>query len=244
MFRFIRSLRRGRLAKRALPPAWGKLIEERLAFTKTMGVEQRERFLMHLKVFVWEKEWVGVQGVVITDEMRVVVAGAAARLACNLPLDVYDDLGTIIIHPHALQQSADGVILGMAHRLGAVSLSWDSVKHGLANAQDGKDGALHELAHAIDVADGDFDGTPPLEVMADRRAWARACSAAFGRLRQAARHDVMRAYGTTNEAEFFAVATEVFFEKPRQLKDREPALYAALAKFYRLDPAATSSGER
>jgi hypothetical protein len=237
VFGFIRSLRRRRLAKRPLPPAWAKLIDERLAFVATMAPDQRARFLTHLKVFAWEKAWVGVEGVVITDEIKVVVAGAAARLARNLPLGVYDDLGTIIIHPGHLSESADGVILGMAHRLGAVSLSWDSVKHGIANAQDGKDVALHELAHALDVADGEFDGTPPLEVVAERRAWASACSVAFGRLRAAARHDVMRAYGATNEAEFFAVATEVFFEKPRQLAKREPALYAALVQFYGFDPA-------
>lgn len=237
MFRFVRALRRRRLAQRALPAAWGRIVDERLAFVKAMTPEQRERFLTHLKVFAWEKEWVGVEGVVITDEMRVVVAGAAARLARNLPLGVYDDLGTIIIHPSHLEKSAGGgVILGMAHRLGAVSLSWDSVKRGIANAQDGHDVALHELAHVLDVADGEFDGTPPLEVMADRRAWAAACAAAFGRLRAAARHDVMRAYGATNEAEFFAVATEVFFEKPRQLSQKEPALFRALTKFYGFDP--------
>lgn len=236
MFGFIRSLRRRRLAKRPLPRAWAQLIDERLAFASSMAPEQRERFLTHLKVFAWEKAWVGVEGIVITDEIKVVVAGAAARLARNLPLGVYDDLGTIIIHPGHLQETSGGVILGMAHRLGAVSLSWDSVKRGIANAQDGHDVALHELAHVIDVADGDFDGTPPLEVMADRRAWATACGAAFGRLRAAARHDVMRAYGATNEAEFFAVATEVFFEKPRQLAKKEPVLYAVLAKFYGFDP--------
>lgn len=237
MLRFLRSLTRRRLARRDLPAAWAKLVDERLPFTKGMSPEQRARFLTHLKVFAWEKEWVGVEGIAITDEIKVVVAGAAARLARNLPLDVYDDLGTVIIHPGNLKEGKDGIILGMAHRLGAVSLSWDSVKGGLANPQDGRDVALHEFAHAIDVADGDFDGTPPLEVMADRRAWAVACSAAFARLRKAAHSDIMRAYGATNEAEFFAVATEVFFEKPRQLARKEPALYAALARFYGFDPA-------
>jgi len=239
-------LHRKKLANDELPPSWLPIIERRFPFSTGLADDERERFLTQLKVFVWEKDWVGVDGLEVTDEMKIAVAGSAAQLARNLPLDVYEGLGTIIMHPGHLKESDDGVVLGQAHRLGAVSLSWDAVKSGLANTTDGLNVALHELAHVLDVNDGDFDGTPPLEKNAERRAWAGAFAAAFRRLRADDAHGVMRAYGATNEAEFFAVATELFFENPRRLHKKEPALYEALARFYAVDPAgvlATGNGD-
>jgi MtfA peptidase len=231
IFKWLRSRRRRALAARPLPDAWREiLVKRKLPHDDAV-------FVQHLMVFAHEKEWVGVEGLVVTDEMRVVVSAAAARLSRNLSFDVYDDLGTIILHPGSIAKTEDGRILGQAHRLGAVSLSWDAVKHGIANPSDGSDTTLHELAHVLDVVDGDFDGTPLLESQDDRRGWARACAAAFVKLRADGAKGVMREYGATNEAEFFAVATEVFFEKPHHLKKREPALYASLVKFYRVDPS-------
>lgn len=231
-------IRRNRLRRRPLPAAWLKIVDAQLTYVRKMPADVRERFLEHLKVFALEKEWVGVGGLTVTDEMKVVIAGAAARLSVNLDLHVYDDLGTVVIHPGVLEKRDDGAVTGMAHRLGSIALSWAHVKQGLRAADDGHDVALHELAHVLDVADGDFDGTPELERPAEVHEWARAFSAAYLRVkRQSARH-VLRDYAGTNEAEMFAVATEVFFEKPRQLHKREPALYAALVRFYGHDPLA------
>lgn len=234
VFSWLRSRKRRRLAARPFPDAWRAILA-----AKRFPVDDPV-FLEHVHVFALEKEWVGVGGLVVTDEMKVVVSAAAARLSRHLSIDVYDDLGTIVLHPGSIAKTEDGNgrILGQAHRLGAVSLSWDAVKHGIANPSDGHDTTLHELAHVLDVADGDFDGTPEVEIdtLAERRGWARACAAAFVRLRADGAKGVMREYGATNEAEFFAVATEVFFEKPRHLHRREPALYAALVGFYGFDP--------
>lgn len=237
MLSIVRRVRRTWLLRRPFPDAWRAIVLERLPYAAQMPEPVRARFLEHLKVFVWEKAWVGVEGLEVTDEMKVVIAGAAARMSVHLDLDVYDDLGTVVIHPGALEKSDDGAILGKAHRLGAIALSWSHVQHGLAHAADGHDVALHELAHVLDVADGEFDGTPPLERPADVRAWAQAFSRAYLRVRGQAPGALLRAYAGTHEAEMFAVATEVFFEKPRQLKRKEPALYAELARFYRCDPA-------
>ncbi|MBK7538363.1 MAG: zinc-dependent peptidase, partial [Myxococcales bacterium] len=96
---------------------------------------------------------------------------------------------------------------------------------------------IHEMAHKIDFLDGEADGTPPLETSAERRQWAAVCSRAFAAVRDGS-DDFLRDYAGTNEAEFFAVASEVFFEQPKQMVRRQPALYQILVEFYRLDLAA------
>ena len=134
----------------------------------------------------------------------------------------------------------DGVILGEAHTWGTVVLSWDSVTQGLADPRDGHDTATHEFAHVLDIADGRFDGTPVLSGHGRYAPWARVMTRHFERLRKGRRPEgrVLRDYGATNEAEFFAVATEAFFEKPEQMKAKTPELYEELRQFYGWDPAA------
>jgi len=194
-----------------------------------------------LKIFVWEKHWIGAQGLDPTDEMKIVIAGAAAELARGLALDAYDHLTEIVIYPGHYQHPnrGDAVVFGEVHSWGTMVLSWDAVQHGIKNNDDGHNTAIHEFAHVLDNADGTFDGTPPLPELAARRAWAKACTAHFLELRKKPHKNVVRKYGETNEAEFFACATEAFFEKPVQLAKKAPDLYAVLKAYYRVDPAAT-----
>lgn len=239
IFAALRWLERRRLLARPLPEAWRSLAEERFTFLGDLPDDERARFFDHLKVFIGRVHWEGASGLVVDDEMRVVVGGAAARLARNLPLSVYDHLTTIVLYPsHYKHEDKDGIIFGEANRWGAVVLSWDAVEHGLQNPRDGHDTALHELAHVLDVADGAFDGTPILDD-GDYRGWASAFSKHYLALkdRPGRRRALLRDYGATNEAEFFAVATEAFFEKPEQMKKRAPDLYEELKGFYRIDPA-------
>ncbi len=119
-------------------------------------------------------------------------------------------------------------------------ISWADALHGAAEGDDGRNLVLHEFAHKLDMLDGVVDGTPPLGGAAEYRTWRSVMNDAFNRLRTArpgASVLVLDRYGATNPAEFFAVATEAFFEKPRQLRDKHPALYGALAAYYRADPA-------
>lgn len=237
MFQFFRVQRRLRYAAAPFPSAWTEIVERRLGYTRRFEPAELERFLVVLKVFAHDKEWVGVHGLEVTDEMKVVISGAAARLARNLDLDVYDQLRTVVVYPSHFQNEED-VFLGQAFRWGQVVLSWDAVKNGLANPTDGHDTALHEFAHMLDAASGGFDGTPELHGHRDYAGWAQAFSRHFLKLRDKPEKNVLRAYGATNEAEFFAVATEAFFEKPVQLKNRAPDLYAQLQHYYLVDPAA------
>jgi MtfA peptidase len=238
----FRRWKRRRLAKREFPPQWEPPVAGHFPFVARLGDLERERFRTHLKVFALEKRFEGAGGLEVTDEIKVVVAGAAARLSRNLSLDVYDDLVTVLLYPTAWSAPGGaGARLGEAHKWGLVVLSWDAVRQGLENRGDGHDTALHEFAHVLDVADGSFDGTPELGDSADLHAWARVFSRHYEQLRaRPQRSQVLRAYGATNEAEFFAVATEAFFEKPAKLKAKAPELYAELSRYYRIDPIASA----
>ena len=106
---------------------------------------------------------------------------------------------------------------------------------------DGRNLVLHEFAHKLDLLDGFADGCPPLQGREQHRRWHEVMTAEFAALQAAdavGRATVLDHYGATNPAEFFAVATEAFFEKARDLRARHGELYAALRDYYRQDPAA------
>ncbi len=241
MVGLFRLLRRPLLQRRPVPPEWLRYLDERVPFFGKLSPELRQRFLDQLKVFVWEKEFIGAGGFVITDEVRVVVAATAVQLIVHLGLSYYDRLTEIIVYPGAFKlPDRTGAVLGEAKHWGTVILSWDSVLTGLGNPGDGHDTAAHEFAHVLDRADGAFDGTPKLREYSHYRVWASVMSEHFQGLQEGRRaeRNVMDDYGSLNEAEFFAVATESFFEKPQQMKARTPELYEELKRFYGWDPAA------
>jgi Mlc titration factor MtfA (ptsG expression regulator) len=193
-----------------------------------------------LKVFAWEKTFIGAGGLEVTDEMRVVISASAARLVLHLGLGYYDRLTEIVVYPFIFRHpESDEALLGEAHAWGVVVLSWPAVLQGIRNPDDGHDTASHEFAHVLDRADGAFDGTPRLHSRSLYRPWAQILSRHYLKLRRGDREErkVLRDYGATNEAEFFAVATESYFEKPRQMRTHAPDLYRELQELYGGDPA-------
>ena len=171
----------------------------------------------------------------IDDEVKVVIAATAIRLALHLDDSVYNRLTEIVVYPsHYHHPGEDSVVFGEAHHWGTVVLSWDAVLGGLSNPSDGHDTATHEFAHVLDRNSGRFDGTPELRARDDYRPWAMVLSRHFERLRANKRPErrLLGEYGATNEAEFFAVATEVFFERPETMLKNAPELYEQLSHFY------------
>jgi MtfA peptidase len=236
----FRTLRRRRLLRRPFPPEWLGYLERRVSFFGELPPALRQRFLELLKLFAWEKEFIGAGGFSITDEVRVVVSATAVRLVVHLDFSYYDRLREVIVYPDAFRiPDRTGVVLGEAKNWGTVILSWQSVLAGLENPHDGHSTATHEFAHVLDREDGAFDGTPQLRQYSHYRAWASVMGEHFLKLRQGQlpERQVLDDYGGLNEAEFFAVATESFFEKPRQMREKTPQLYAELQRFYGWDPA-------
>jgi hypothetical protein len=228
------------LSRREFPPAWLAHVQRYAPFCATLPPELQRSFLGLLKVFVWEKHFFGAGGLAITDEIKVAVGIAAVRLTLHLDLACYDRLTEIVVYPYAYRHpDRDGAILGEAHSFGTVVLSWPAVRQGLLNPADGHDTAVHEFAHVLDRADGAFDGTPELRASEHYRPWAEVLGRRYLALRRTppGKPALLRAYGATNEAEFFAVATEAFFEKPQQMQAKAPDLYEELSQFYGSDPA-------
>lgn len=243
MFFLIDWVRRRLAAREPFPDRWRAVLRRRVPFYARLGPEERERFEQKLKIFARTKSFEGVKGMVVDDEVRVVISAAAARLVMNLDGEHYARLVDVVVYPsHFKHQEEQGaVVLGQAFGPGTVVLSWEAVVRGLADTSDGQDTATHEFAHALDAGDGAFDGTPELATFDAYAPWTRVMSSAFTQLQRKAargRHDLLREYGAKNEAEFFAVATEVFFERPKQMRIKHPELYDVLRSYYRTDPAA------
>lgn len=240
VFGLFRAWKRKKLARQPFPEAWLAHLNERVPFYVHLDEPVRERFLQFLKIFAWEKHFIGAGGMEITDEVKVVISAAAVRLILYMDMTVYDRLSEIIVYPsHYKHADKDGIVFGEAHAWGTVVLSWDAVVSGLANPSDGHDTATHEFAHVLDRGGGEFNGTPELHHTKHYRVWADVMSYHYLKLRKGKKHQrrVLREYGATNEAEFFAVATESFFEKPEQMRKRTPDLYDELKRYYGFDPA-------
>jgi len=250
LLRPLRRRRRRRLIAAAFPEEWLKIVE-RLPFYAALDQRGQGRIRDDLRVIVAEKNWEGCGGLELDDEIRVTIAAQASLLLLNIEHDYYRYVTSILVYPAAYKTmpsiGSDGLVregqanLGEAWRRGPIVLSWDDSRRGALDPEDGHNLVFHEFAHKLDMLDGAADGTPQLSGPELLRRWTKTMTREFRALRDAAatgRATVMDTYGATNPAEFFAVATECFFEKSSQLQKRHPALYGLLREYYRQDPAA------
>lgn len=236
------------------PAQWRAVIEERVPLVRRLATAEWDRLLDLVQVFLREKGFEGVGGIEVTEEMKLIVAAQACLLILNLDAGCYPGVRSVILYPSTFMPrtpAIDGrIYVGVIphpepllgeHTRGAVVLAWDSALRAAADSDDGQNVVLHEFAHELDREDGYVDGVPLLEAPSSTRAWARVLQSRFEELRRAAESgqpDVLNIYGATNRAEFFAVATEAFFGKAAELRNRYPDLYDELKTFYRQDPAA------
>jgi Mlc titration factor MtfA (ptsG expression regulator) len=237
---WIRRLQRRRVRARPFPAEWRAILEARVPFVERIPLASRPKFEADLMTFEHEKVFDGAGGFDVTEEARVVISAAAVRLVVFLDIGVLDRVSEIVIYPAAYRHPGrDEVILGEVSDWSTVVLSWEDVVAGLRNPHDGHDTATHEFAHILDRASGVFNGTPTLRAREDYAPWGRILSEHYLRLRarESKGRPVLRDYAATNEAEFFAVATEVFFERSGMMKRRAPDLYEELHRFYGFDPA-------
>lgn len=220
---------------------------------RRLSEPDRDRLRECVRIFIAEKSFLGCRGIVITDEIRVAIAGSACLLLLGLEhLDIYPRLREIIIYPHDLKESIEAIgpdgrrynieriRAGEAWRRGPVVLAWNSVAHSFSGPRDGYNVVLHEFAHVIDMQNGEADGLPPLPTREAADRWIEVLLAEFNALVAKDRRGDMTfidPYATTDEAEFFAVATEHFYEQPRQMRELHPELYELFVEFYGRDPA-------
>jgi Mlc titration factor MtfA (ptsG expression regulator) len=238
-----RRRRREAAMRRPFPDAWLEFLEQNLPVYTRLSAACREQLHRYVQWFLAEKRFEGCGGLEVTDEIRVTIAAQACLLLLNRAVACYPRLRVVLVYPGAYVAGARegnrSVRLGESWGRGQVVLSWDDVKRGGVNFRDGHNVAMHEFAHQLDQEDGAADGAPILAERSAYSAWARVLSGEFEKLQRRTakgRKTVMDEYGATNPAEFFAVATETFFEKPKAMRKKHPALYEELRKFYRTDP--------
>jgi Mlc titration factor MtfA (ptsG expression regulator) len=251
LFGFLKRRRRERIQAGPFPPGWAAIVERNCPFYGRLPEADRIELQRDIRVFLAEKVFEGCGGLELNDEIRLTIAAQACLLLLHRDTDDYHRLVTILVYPGAyvakgVEPIGGGLVLegeqarlGEAWRDGVVVLSWDDVRAGAADPRDGQNVVLHEFAHQLDHEDGVADGAPILPQRGLYAAWARVLGAEYERLREDSRRhrkSVLDHYGATNPAEFFAVATECFFEKPAQMKKKHPELYEELRLYYRQDP--------
>lgn len=250
---WLKNRRRAKLVQQPFPTAWLAIIERNAPLYRALPQADRAELLRHTQIFLAEKRFEGCGGLEITDEVRVTIAVQACVLLLHRRTDYYPGLTTILVYPRSYvaanaRQFMGGLIvegqdvrLGESWRQGTVVLSWQDVRRGAANPRDGHNVVFHEFAHQLDTTWGKGDSTPVLRDKASFLAWAEALGRDFERFRRETPRrgeQVLDDYGATDPAEFFAVATECFFEKPKELQQNYQRLYEELRRFYQQDPAA------
>jgi Mlc titration factor MtfA (ptsG expression regulator) len=246
-----RLWRRQRITRRPFPAAWRDILRRRVPLARELPAAQQLRLKKHIQVLLAEVPFVGCAGLEIDDEMRVTIAAQAAFLLLGRG-GSFGNLREVLVYPgHFVvprsEAGAGGVVhegrdvlAGQSWQRGQVIVAWDAVRDGAAEPHDGANVVMHEFAHQLDQDSGAANGAPYVGRGALQQAWARVMNQEFEALRArlaSAQPGLIDPYAATSPAEFFAVATEHFFEQPAALADERPALYEQLRRCYRLDPA-------
>jgi Mlc titration factor MtfA (ptsG expression regulator) len=253
MLPFLARRRRERLRATPVPDAWRHIVERNVPLFRRLPADDQAELLGHVQVLLAEKHFEGCGGLLLTDEHRVTIAAWASFLLLHRDAGYFPRLRSILVYPTAYVIEGEhdvggGIVLEgeeefsghTQERLGAVLLNWRDVKADARDPDDGVNLVLHELAHQLDFEDGDGDGVPALDHRNAAARWQAVLAQELERLRADVRRNrrtVLDPYGAEDPVEFFAVATEAFFETPTLLRDEHPALYEELRRFYRQDPA-------
>ena len=234
---------------RALPERADELFARHVADWRYLDDGERDRVRAATEELLAAIRWEPARGFELTDEMCTVIAAQAAVMSLGLGVEVFHRLGPIVVHPSTMTSVGEragpvGGLLtdepvhlhGEAHHFGPVLLAWDAVRRETRHPGTGFNVVIHELTHKLDMLDGLIDGTPPLPDD-QRERWVEVCSREFQALQDGPDDPVLRDYAATDTGEFFAVATEVFFDRPAALAAAKPQLYEVLRDYFGTDPA-------
>jgi Mlc titration factor MtfA (ptsG expression regulator) len=247
----LRNWRRRRILRsHAIDPQLWRRVARPLAFLEGLSADEQQRLESLVLLFLAEKEFTAAAGLEISERMRLSIAVQACLPILNLGLDWYDGWIGVIVYPgdfrvNRSEVDDDGVVhewedelVGEAFAGGPVVLSWDAVN--TRSDDEPMNVVLHEFAHKLDEKNGESDGVPPLHPEMSRRDWQFALESSYAdfcKRVERGEATLIDPYAEEHVAEFFAVASETFFEHPNGLKRDYPALYTQFAQFYRQDPA-------
>ncbi len=248
-----RGLRRARIRRQPFAPHWRETLRRRMPAFALLPADVQLRLKKQAQVLMAQTPFIGCAGLQVTDEMRVLVCVQAALLLLRPGAGHFDNLRQVLIYPSAFavqRNSADAAglvreerhaLVGESWQQGQVILSWEDVLAGAANPGDGRNVVLHEFAHQMDQANGPANGGPWLPGAQRRALWAQVMAAEYQALQvhlTRSEPGLIEPYAATNPAEFFAVLSELYFEKPLELAQQHPALYAQFRGLYGVDPLA------
>jgi Mlc titration factor MtfA (ptsG expression regulator) len=247
----LRLWRWQRTTRRAFPAAWRDIVRRRVPLARELPAAQQMRLKKHIQVLLADVPFIGCAGLEVSDEMRVTIAAQAAFLLLGRG-GSFGNLREVLVYPGhfvvprnevgagGVVHEARDVLAGQSWQRGQVIVAWDAVQGGAADPHDGANVVMHEFAHQLDQDTGAANGAPYVGRGALQQTWARVMSQEFDALRASlarAEPGLIDPYAATSPAEFFAVTSELFFERPQALAAERPALYEQLKRCYRLDPA-------
>ncbi len=247
MFNWFRNRKRQKLLREPLPTEWTSILQANVGHFKELSPAGQKKLTDITRIMAVEKHWEAHDGLALSDEIRVTIAGSAALMLLGVDDFYFDNVSTIIVFPQPIRrETQSGLVVGRqshhageAWQSGQVVLSWEDVLTDSRNPFDGRNLVIHEFAHCLDGLDGEMGGSLTFGDAATTRRWHEVCNAEFEALTRAAKHGrktLLDHYGATDHAEFFAVASETFFEKPRQLKLEHAELFDLLTRYFRIDP--------
>jgi len=246
-----RAWRRQRIAGRPFPAAWRDIVRRRVPLASELPAAQQLRLKKHIQVLLADVPFIGCAGLQVNDEMRVTIAAQAAFLLLGRG-GSFSNLREVLVYPGhfvvprsemgagGVVHEARDVLAGQSWQRGQIIVAWDAVLDGAVDPHDGVNVVMHEFAHQLDQDTGAANGAPYVGRGALQQAWARVMNQEFAALREGlarAQPSLIGPYAATSPAEFFAVTTELFFEKPAALAAERPELYEQLKRCYRLDQA-------
>lgn len=252
LFSWLRKRRRRNLLAGLFPEAWLTTLQDEVGHYGLLTDADQKKLRDGVQIMLAEKDWEGCRGLDLTDDKRVTIAALAAILILGLDDFYFDNVLTILVYPNeyvvkeeraiggGATMEADSDRLGEAHGRGPVILSWAEIRQNALGPGYGQNLVFHEFAHQLDMLNGVFDGTPNLPTGELAQRWAQIMDKEYRRLQHAdrrGRDTLLDPYGATDPAEFFAVATECFFDAPRAMQREYPTLYELFRDYYRQDPA-------
>ncbi|MEM8680966.1 MAG: M90 family metallopeptidase [Pseudomonadota bacterium] len=249
MLKLFKNRRRNRIKQTPWPAEWDEILARNNAYFPKLSSAEQDKLRAAAQIMIAEKNWEAHQGQVISDEVQVTIAGTAALLLLGVDDFYFDTVRTIIIFPRPMRrQSQDGMIVGREHhnsgeawQSGQIVFSWRDVLRDARHHFSGYNVVIHEFAHSLDGLDGEMGGDLMFGDAQTTKQWDEVSLAEYESLRTSARHrqpTLLDHYGATNRAEFFAVSSETFFERPGMLQQRHPELFKLLKEYYQLDPLA------
>ena len=250
MFDNIRNWRLRRLvARHPIAESLWRDALQRCTAARRLGASDQATLRVLATQFLERKSLEPTKGLHLDDAGRVLLAAHACVPILKLGLDWYDGWHSVIVYPDAfiprrtktdeagVVHQTNSMMAGEAWGRGPVILSWADVLN--TGKKPGHNVVIHEMAHKLDMLNGDANGFPPLHRRMDRRVWSRVFSSAWDSLKNEQRNGAdlpIDLYALESPAEFFAVASEQFFEDPTTLRQHLPEVYRQLEQFYRQHP--------